>query len=134
MPSKDADTAMRWLPALLAFVLWGGWALYANLTESTSQAIIAGVLQGTASAVITLCMTLAINRLFPLFRQPLLAVLLPPLLVVSITSSLLFVLHSLGQTPRLWLTILPPSAVAFAFCLFLTVRLALQNHPTTPES
>ncbi|MFN3579110.1 MAG: hypothetical protein ACK4VV_01385 [Pseudomonas sp.] len=134
MPSKDADNAMRWLPALLAFALWGGWALYANLGASTSQAIIAGILQGTASAVITLCMALAINRLFPLFRQPLIALLLPPCIIVSITSSLLFILHSLGQTPQLWLTILPPSAVAFAFCLFLTARLTLQNRSTTPES
>lgn len=134
MHSKDADNARRWLPALLAFALWGSWALYANHETSTGQAIVAGVLQGTASAAITLCMTLAIQRLFTLFRQPLAALLIPPCIIVSISSSLLFALHSLGQTPHLWLTILPPSAVAFAFCLFLTIRLSLQSRLTNPES
>lgn len=134
MPSKDADKAMHWLPAVLAFGLWGSWALYANFEASTGQAILAGILQGTASAIVTLCMTLAINRLFHLFRQPLVALLLPPCIVVSVSSSLLYTLHSVGQTPRLWITIVPPSAVAFAFCLFLTARLALQNRSPASES
>lgn len=118
----------RHLPAAgFAFLLWGGWAWLANQAASGSRAIFAGVLQGSASAVITLIMAAIATRLFLRIQSRPLAVLLPPCLIVSVSSSVLYLIHSLGQTPNLWLTIIPPSGLAFAFCLYLTLRLASQS-------
>lgn len=122
------DAFHRHLPAAgLAFLLWGGWAWLANQAANSSKAIFSGVLQGGASAVTTLIMATLVTQLFLRIRSRPLAVLLPPCLTVSISSSLLYLIHSLGQTPNLWLTIIPPSTLAFAFCLYLTLRLANQS-------
>ena len=48
--------AGRLLAAALAFALWGGWALLANWSSDPQHAMIAGLLQGTASALMTLVM------------------------------------------------------------------------------
>lgn len=115
------------LPAAAgAFILWGGWAWFANQAAGAAQALQSALIQGCASATITLLMAMLVNWLFLRIRSPLLAVLLPPLLMVSLSISLLYLIHSAGQTPRLWLTIIPPSSLAFAFCLYLTLRLARQ--------
>lgn len=118
----------RLLPAAgMAFLLWGGWAWIANQAAGSTRAVFAGVLQGTASAVITLIMAAIATRLFLRIRFRPLAILLPPCLIVSISGSALYTIHSLGQTPNLWLTIMPPIGLAFAFCLYLTLRLANQS-------
>lgn len=123
------------LPAAgLALLLWGGWACLANQAAGIAGALRAGLLQGTTSAIITLLMATVVTRLF--MRLPLrpLAILLPPCLVVSLSTTALYLIHSFGQTPNLWLTILPPSGLAFAFCLYLTLRLASQPHLPSDHS
>lgn len=134
MPSKDASADQRLPTAALAFVLWGGWAVLANQSVGIAQAVLAGALQGTASAVITLIMAALATRLYHRFHHPLIKVLAPPCLIVSVSSSLLYLIHSLGQTPNLWLTIIPPSSLALAFCLYLTLRLAKQTRDSVAHS
>lgn len=124
MESKDAGSNAA-LPAVVAFVLWGGWAFYANVDSSSTFPLIPALVQGSASAIITLLMALAVQRLNILFAAtPRLAAWLPPFVIVAITSTLLVVFHSLAGTPNLVATVIPPSAVAFAFCLFLSLSLA----------
>ena len=128
---KQKTRLVAHLPAATgAFLLWGGWAWLANQAAGKAQAVQAGLLQGAASALITLLMAVVVTRLFLLLRPAVLAILLPPLLVVSLSTTFLYLIHSASHTPRLWLTIVPPSSLAFAFCLYLTLRLARQPPPS----
>ncbi len=114
----------RLLAAALAFVLWGGWALLANWSAGHLEALFAGLLQGCASAIITLVMAVCANALFARLPGPVLRIAAPPLLIVSVSFSALWLAHTANATPALWTTILPPSGLAFAYCLYLTFSLA----------
>lgn len=118
----------------MALLLWGGWAWLANQAAGSAGALRAGLLQGVSSAIITLLMAAVVTRLFTHIPSRSLAIILPPCLVVSLSTSALYLIHSFGQTPNLWLTILPPSGLAFAFCLYLTLRLASQPHSLSDHS
>lgn len=127
MSAINQDGANSWrgrlIAVLLAFIIWGGWALLANWHSDPAHAAMAGVLQGTFSGVLTLLMALAVTALFRRLPDNLLRVLLPALLIVSVSFTLLYLLHSWHQTPALWKTIIPPSSMAFAYCVFLSLRL-----------
>ncbi|MGF2687669.1 hypothetical protein ACQUWM_14290 [Marinobacter sp. DUT-3] len=111
------------LAAGLAFVLWGSWALVVNWQAGAQAATIAALIQGSTSFVVTLLMAAAVTWQVRRFRHPVCRVLAPPLITVSVTGSFLFLVHSLGQTPGLWQTILPPTTIAFCYCLLLSVQL-----------
>lgn len=127
MSAANQDGANSWrgrlIAVLLAFVIWGGWALAANWRSDPAHAAMAGLLQGTFSGILTLLMALAVTALFRRLPDNPLRVLLPALLIVSVSFTLLYLLHSWHQTPALWQTIIPPSSMAFAYCLFLSLRL-----------
>ena len=124
----------RLFAAAFAFVMWGGWALLANWHGGHQNALMSGLLQGSASAVITLLMALCATALFARLPGPvLLRIILPPVLIVAVTFNALWLAHTANATPSLWLTILPPSCVAFAYCLYLTLSLARNNRRHSPE-
>ena len=123
----------RLAAAAMAVLLWGGWALLANWSAGHREASIAGLLQGTASALITLVMAVCANALFTRLPGPVLRIILPPLLIVSVSFSALWLAHTANATPALWATILPPSALAFAYCLYLTFSLARDASASSSE-
>lgn len=111
------------LAAGMAFMLWGGWALVVNWSAGVPSASIAALIQGSTSFVVTLLMAVAVTWQFRRFSRPVFRVLAPPLITVSVTGSFLFAVHTLGQTPGVWQTILPPTAIAFCYCLLLSSQL-----------
>lgn len=111
------------LAAGLAFILWGGWALLVNWSAGVSSASIAALIQGSTSFAVTLLMAAAVTWQARRISRPVYRVLVPPLVIVSMTGTFLFLVHSLGQTPDLWKTILPPTTIAFCYCLFLTIQI-----------
>jgi TRAP-type C4-dicarboxylate transport system permease small subunit len=115
--------AGRLRAAALAFALWGGWALLANWSSDPQHALIAGLLQGTASALMTLVMAIAAKALFYRLPEGAARLLLPAVLIVSASFTLLYLVHSWHQTHALWQTIVPPTSLAFIYCLFLCLRL-----------
>lgn len=127
MPAANQDGANscrgRLVAVVFAFLIWGGWALVANWHSDPTHALMAGLLQGTFSGILTLLMAMAVTTLFRRLPDNPLRMLLPALLIVSVSFTLLYLLHSWHQTPALWQTIIPPSSMAFAYCLFLSVRL-----------
>ena len=135
MSATTPDNANSWrgrlVAALLALLIWGAWALFANWHNDTSHALMAGLLQGTFSGILTLLMAMAVTTLFRRLPDNPLRVLLPALIIVSASFALLFLLHRWHQTPGLWQTIIPPSSMAFAYCLFLSVRLHRQARALT---
>lgn len=121
------------LAASLAFVLWGGWALLANWQAGLRPALLAGLLQGAMSFLVTLLMASAIIWQARRLRRPAGRILVPPLVTVSVTGSLLYTLHTLSGTPGVWRTIVPPTTVAFIYCLLLSAQLQRQaSFPDQP--
>ncbi len=109
--------------AVLAFLMWGGWALWINSHNGTTTQLTSGMTQGAASFIITLVMVRAIVLLFHRMPRNRLGVILPPTITVCCSGSCLALAHYLVGTPRIVNTIAPALTVAFSFCLYTTIKL-----------
>ncbi len=120
---KSTSSLFNLVSALLAFVMWGAWAYYVNQPNGASVGVKSGLIQGAASAVITLIMVRIVTRVYQ--RLPLIPGLLivPALLTVALTGSCIVTLHWFAQTPDIIRTVVPPLSVAFLFCVFTTYKL-----------
>ncbi len=109
--------------ALSAFVLWGSWAWYVNGADNEWHTLLSAIAQGSSSFLITLGLVALVTRLYNHFEHPLARVWLPALIVTAFSSSVLLVVHLGVGTQQIIQTILPPSTVAFLFCLFTTIKM-----------
>lgn len=111
-------------PAHMAsgFLCMGAWALWVNFPHGLPAALMAGAVQGSLSATITLIMKKALEAVsaaFALRGAAMFALIAPPFLVCSVSLIALITGHSLAKTPELWATIAVPFAVAFGYaCLY----------------
>jgi hypothetical protein len=97
-----------------AFVLYGGWAMFANGAHGVAIASRAFVVQGASSGVSTLALSAMIEWFLARSRGGagrLLAVLVPP----TITGSMHVAGHALNATPNLWVTTSVPLAMGYIF-------------------
>jgi len=115
------------LSALLAFLLWGGWAYYVNASADVSNGLISGLTQGTASFTITLLMVHLVTWFFKYLPSNFLQLPLAAFFTVSITGSCLVGIHLLVGTPKIFYTIAPALSVAFAFCWYTAYKLRKSN-------
>jgi hypothetical protein len=111
------------LSATGAFLLWGGWATYVNAHQSARAGVTSGLAQGLGSFLITLVLVSAVTWLDGHFNNRLARLLMPALIAVGTTTSLLALLHWAVGTPRILNTVAPASSVAFVFCLYTSRRL-----------
>lgn len=111
------------LSALLAFLLWGGWAFYVNGRSDIAKGLLSGLTQGTASFIITLVMVYLVTWFFKQLPDNCLQIPLSALFTVSITGSFLIAVHLLVKTPEIFYTISPALSVAFAFCWYTAYKL-----------
>lgn len=111
------------LSAIMAFLMWGGWAYYVNASIDTSKGISSGLTQGTASFTITLIMVHLVGWFIN--RLPLHFIFAPvaALLTVGITGCGLVTVHLLAGTPDILATISPALAVGLLFCWFTAAKL-----------
>jgi len=109
--------------AIMAFVLWGGWAYFVNEQSLPSSGFAAGLTQGLASGLMTLIMVRAISVLIRNLPVNSIAVILPAFIIVTISSTGLILLHTLSGTPNILSTIAPVISVAFGFCVVTTIKL-----------
>ena len=109
--------------ALLAFLLWGGWAWYVNGADDDWHTLLTALAQGTSSFLITLVLVALVTRLYHVFEHPVARLWLPTLVTVALSVSMLILVHLWVETDKLFFTILPPSTVAFLFCMFTTFKL-----------
>ncbi|MFT6103281.1 MAG: hypothetical protein ACJA2B_001732 [Candidatus Endobugula sp.] len=113
--------AFNFLSAVLAFVLWGGWAFYINNTSETR--FVSATTQALASFGITFILVHMVTYIFHLLPVTPMRIALPAAISVSITGSGLVVAHTLAGTPRIFFTIAPALAVAFVFCVYTALKL-----------
>ena len=111
------------LSALLAFLLWGGWAYYVNGSTDVTRGLISGLTQGTASFIITLVMVHLVTWFFNHLQSNFLQLPLAAFFTVSITGSCLVGIHLLVDTPKVFYTIAPALSVAFTFCWYTSYKL-----------
>ena len=113
--------------AFFAFLLWGGWSWYINYSpEHGQQALLSGVVQGVCSLGITLLIGRLLERQFNWFKSRSLKLLLPPLLTVSLTGSILLLVHDWIDTPNILKTVTPALTVALLFAFFSNFKLYQQ--------
>ncbi|WP_299460979.1 hypothetical protein [uncultured Gimesia sp.] len=113
----------NFLSAILAFLLWGGWAYHVNSASSPQSGVVAALTQGTASFLITLFMVHAVTFLFHHFQKPFAKVIFPAILINSLTGFCLVNIHTLMGTPRVFATIVPALTVGISFCIFTAWKL-----------
>jgi len=132
IPAQSQTTTSKQfivISAILAFLMWAGWAYYANLDAAGYGALFSAIAQGVFSALATLVMVRVVTTIHNLIADKRLAVFLPAVLTVSVSSILLFLLHSFVGTSSIIKTILPPMTVAFLFCVFTASKLQQSELP-----
>jgi len=128
-PQPGSSIVYRVVSGAIAFVLWGGWALYVNFEFGKTVALKACLTQGTASFVITLFMVRSVEWLYKRLAPGLLAMTIPSILTVSFTGTCVALAHWFMGTPRIVATIAPALTVAILFCFFTTYKLS-QRKPS----
>lgn len=110
-----------------AFLLMGGWAMFANRAHPLPEALQAGVIQGTLSSILTLCLKKFLEWMSGLFfrapasdegvGKPLAALIVPPIITASAILGVLFTAHTLAGTPEVGATIAFPFAVSTTYAI-----------------
>ncbi|WP_206050334.1 hypothetical protein [Oceaniglobus ichthyenteri] len=105
-----------------AFLAMGGWAVFANRAHPMPEPVVAGVLQGTISAVITLFLKRMIETVAARLAG-LSALIVPSLVAGSVSLVLLVVLHGLANTPEIAATIAVPLMVSTGYAFLYSLSL-----------
>jgi len=116
------------LSAVIAFILWGSWAFFANSGHGGAAQLSAFITQGSASFVITLVMTRFVAMLFSRIHHYRVRAVIPAAVTVSVTGTLLITVHYLAGTPEVIATVSPALSVAFLYCLYTTYKLQQQTN------
>ena len=110
-----------------AFLAMGGWAVWANLGHPMPRPVVAGLVQGCMSALITLLLKRMIERLGAALPG-LAALLVPPVAAVLISLALLTTMHRLAGTPEIARTIALPLTVTFVYASLYSHALWSHRH------
>lgn len=108
-----------WVHVAFAFLAMGGWAVFANRAHPGGEALTAGLVQGTISALITLVLKRFLEVLSARLSGPA-AYLAPPTLSCAAILVLLVGVHTLAGTPEVWATIAVPFAVSSIYAWVYT--------------
>ncbi|MBD9372455.1 hypothetical protein IB238_07460 [Rhizobium sp. ARZ01] len=114
---------------VVAFLAMGGWAVFANRDHAMPRPLIAGVVQGALSALITLFLKSVIERLAALFDGTA-SLWAPPLIAIAASSTLLVLIHLLAGTPEIARTVALPLLVSSTYAAAYNYTLYLREHRT----
>ncbi len=109
-----------------AFLAMGGWAVFANRDHAAGEMLLAGLVQGTISALLTL----GLKKFLEWFNARLrgaTALVLPPLITAASILAILVSAHTAAGTPALWATIAVPFSVSTAYAILYNLRLWRQR-------
>ncbi|MEM5518760.1 hypothetical protein WNY37_17510 [Henriciella sp. AS95] len=108
-----------------AFLAMGSWAVFANSAHPLPDMLLAGLVQGTLSGLITLVMKKCLEALSSQFARaaPALTILAPPLIVCTVSTAVLIGTHALAGTPEILATIAVPASVALTYAIIYSYSL-----------
>lgn len=139
------------------FLAMGAWAVFANRDHPLGQALLAGLVQGAISGLLTLVLKKFLEwmskRLSPALRQAqgdaggitpalegsqprpveggarsLIALILPPLITATAIATILTTAHTLAGTPEVLATIAVPFTVSTSYAILYNLRLWRAAH------
>ncbi len=103
--------------ALLGFLFYGGWAIWANSDHGMAIALRAGAIQGTMSFIVTLSGTTLMKALFIGHAALWVRFLRASIGALVLIYSLIISVHLLNGTPNILLTLAPGLPITIFFCL-----------------
>ncbi len=110
-----------------AFFAMGGWALFANRHHPMPKPVVASVVQGTLSALLTLYLKTAIDVLSSRFSGAT-RLVLPPLLACLGSSAVLIAIHAASGTPEILKTIALPLTVSTTYAAIYNYSISRGEH------
>jgi hypothetical protein len=121
------------LHVAFGFFAMGGWAVFANRDHPLPEALLAGVVQGTISGLLTLVLKKALERMSAMFsRAPasdegtgrkLAALVAPPIITAASILAILVTAHTLAGTPEIAATIAVPFTVSTTYAVLYNLKL-----------
>lgn len=102
------------------FAAMGGWAVWVNAGHGTGAALLAGLVQGSISGALTFGLKGCVDWMRPRMRGPL-AYVLPALIALMGSATLLILAHGVTGTPRIWATIAVPLIVSSSYILIYNI-------------
>lgn len=106
----------------IAFLAMGSWAVFANRTHPMPQPLVAGAVQGALSGAITFGLKRLLEALAARFSG-MAALVLPPLIAISLSLFVLTAIHTLSGTPEILATIALPTSVTAIYSFVYTLAL-----------
>ena len=100
---------------LLAFVVYGGWALAVNLSYGYAVAITAGLTQGVSSTISTLVISTVIEYCYKKFSQRRAGLLLAWFIPPTLTGFLHAFFQWVVGTPDIFITVLFSVVMGYVF-------------------
>jgi hypothetical protein len=120
------------------FLAMGGWAVFANRDHAFPQMLLAGLVQGTISGLLTLFLKKGLERMNAIFfRAPqsderqgraIAALIAPPLLTATAILAILVTAHRLAGTPEILATIAVPFTVSTSYAIIYNLGLWRRAH------
>lgn len=112
----------------VAFFAMGGWAILANRNHALPRMLSAGVIQGTLSAMITLFLKSAVERLRLLFAGAS-RLWAPPFIALAVSATLLLTVHTIAGTPEVAHTVAVPLLVSSGYAALYSYALYRRENP-----
>lgn len=120
------------------FLAMGAWAVFANRNHPLPDALLAGLVQGTISGLLTLVLKKALERMSAYFLSApaydegvgrnVAALVVPPLVTASSILFILVAAHTLAGTPEVAATIAVPFTVSTTYAIIYNWGLWRRAH------
>lgn len=119
---REAIASNTVLHVAFAFVVMGGWAVFANRSHSAPEMLLAGLVQGAISGVLTLGLKKFLEW-FSARLRGLPALIAPPLITAATILAILWSAHTIAGTPEIIATISFPFTVSTTYAVLYNLRL-----------
>lgn len=108
------------------FLAMGGWAMFANRAHPLEAMLLAGLVQGTISGLLTLGLKKFLEWLNVRMKGAA-ALIVPPAITATTILAILFTAHTLAGTPALWATIAVPWMISTSYAILYNLRLSRER-------
>ena len=124
----NTSNRYKWVSAVLACFLYGGWAYYINSGSHPLDGLASGIVQGISSFFLTFSIVVAVTKIYnrSLFSG-VLSVLMPAVVTVGGVAVVLTLIHFVIGTSHIFPTILPSVLVASVFCIVTAKKLEMAS-------
>jgi len=109
------------------FLLMGSWAAFANRAHPMPAPLLAGAVQGTLTAIITLGLKRMVEALAARLSG-IAALALPTAAACAASATILATVHTLAGTPEVLATLAVPTTVATLYAALWAWRLQEKAH------